>query len=430
MGRGGRFDAIAVVEAAYRVDRTIEGWVQAIASASAPSLDRGFGTQAVLYGLDVPDRLTVVALGVEGVGADVEAFLRSAVPIQSSEWLRLLAQNQGRLRTFSELMAGDAALAPTDLYHADRRYVPFRGRRAPFVDHVAFMTPRSGSQVLAIGGMSPQQITSSRAERHLWRRVGVHLAAALRLRRASETSAPVDAVLSPDGRCLHAERGARPRSVREAIREHLRRIEQARGARRHEPNEALDLWKGLAAGRWSLVDHWEADGRRLVLARYNPPPSFDPRRLSAREAQVAELVARGDSNKHVAYLLGVSESTVASHLARALRKFGLRRREELAVLGRFVTFSQLSWAGETLVVQACELAASGWALRGLSEGERAVALLAAAGKSDRQIASLRGTSPRTVANQLRSGFEKLGVRSRGELAALVARDGAPKVAAG
>jgi DNA-binding NarL/FixJ family response regulator len=53
----------------------------------------------------------------------------------------------------------------------------------------------------------------------------------------------------------------------------------------------------------------------------------------------------------------------------------------------------------------------------LSSAERAVAAAALRGCSDAEIARERGSSPRTVANQLACTFRKLEVRSRAELAA-------------
>lgn len=49
-----------------------------------------------------------------------------------------------------------------------------------------------------------------------------------------------------------------------------------------------------------------------------------------------------------------------------------------------------------------------------------MAELALANLSNAEIAERRGTSPRTVANQVASLFRKLGVASRSELRALVA----------
>lgn len=52
---------------------------------------------------------------------------------------------------------------------------------------------------------------------------------------------------------------------------------------------------------------------------------------------------------------------------------------------------------------------------GLSAAERSVAMAVVRGLSNTEIARERGTSIRTVANQMHSIFTKLGVASRAEL---------------
>jgi DNA-binding CsgD family transcriptional regulator len=99
--------------------------------------------------------------------------------------------------------------------------------------------------------------------------------------------------------------------------------------KRRAGDDALELWKALAAGRWSLVDHFERDGRRYVLARPNAPGWRRPRRLTSQERQAALGAAAGASNKVLAYDLGVPISTAATILSRALRKLGIRTRAEL-----------------------------------------------------------------------------------------------------
>ena len=55
----------------------------------------------------------------------------------------------------------------------------------------------------------------------------------------------------------------------------------------------------------------------------------------------------------------------------------------------------------------------------LSVAEREVVWLAAVGHSDNEISRARGTSIRTVRNQLQSAYRKLDVNSRTELSALI-----------
>ena len=53
----------------------------------------------------------------------------------------------------------------------------------------------------------------------------------------------------------------------------------------------------------------------------------------------------------------------------------------------------------------------------LTKAEQAVAVLVLEGRTDAEIAEVRGVSKRTVANQIASVFRKLNVSSRVELAA-------------
>ena len=86
------------------------------------------------------------------------------------------------------------------------------------------------------------------------------------------------------------------------------------------------------AGQWSLIDSFDADGRRHLVVRETPASASDPRGLTLREWQAARAAATGLSNKHIALTLGLGESTVATHLKRALVKLGLKSRMEFATV--------------------------------------------------------------------------------------------------
>ncbi len=59
-------------------------------------------------------------------------------------------------------------------------------------------------------------------------------------------------------------------------------------------------------------------------------PTFGWDSLSEAERRVADLVARGCSNKEIGEQLYMSHRTVGSHLYRIFPKLGLRSRVELA----------------------------------------------------------------------------------------------------
>ena len=96
------------------------------------------------------------------------------------------------------------------------------------------------------------------------------------------------------------------------------------------PPEALAAWQALVAGRYTLLEQQESDGRHLLLARVNQATAPAQGTLSAREAQVVVMVAQGQSNKQIAYRLGVSQSTASGCLKRAMVKLGVTSRAEVA----------------------------------------------------------------------------------------------------
>jgi DNA-binding NarL/FixJ family response regulator len=55
-------------------------------------------------------------------------------------------------------------------------------------------------------------------------------------------------------------------------------------------------------------------------------------RLSPREIEIARLIAQGKSNREIAELLYISESTVKNHISNILRKLELKDRVDIATL--------------------------------------------------------------------------------------------------
>ena len=58
--------------------------------------------------------------------------------------------------------------------------------------------------------------------------------------------------------------------------------------------------------------------------------------LTPRERQVFELVVRGDTNKHVARVLGCTESTIKAHRHRVMEKMKVQSLAELVSLAERV----------------------------------------------------------------------------------------------
>ena len=88
-------------------------------------------------------------------------------------------------------------------------------------------------------------------------------------------------------------------------------------------------WRDLQRGAWSLVQHFDRDGRRYLVAVRTERGARKAPPLSARERDVCARVAKGHSNKVIAYDLGISLSTVAGYIATSSKKLGVGSRVAL-----------------------------------------------------------------------------------------------------
>ena len=102
----------------------------------------------------------------------------------------------------------------------------------------------------------------------------------------------------------------------------IRRRDREKRSAREALDEACRTFDDLGARLWAHLARDELDrisGRR--------PLSGD---LTATEAQLAALAAKGLANKEIAAALHMSVHTVEGHLTRIYRKLGVRSRTELA----------------------------------------------------------------------------------------------------
>lgn len=319
MARG---DTIAIVERIYEPSSMDdEAWMRSICEA----VRRASG--AVVFGNLVdahdPRRVRYWAEVVAGLPQQQNPIPKLARALAEPA-NRALFMQPPRTETLSERM-GRAGLDAAPLL---KSLWPLGIR-----DVFGVTAPGADGRGPGFGIGLPELRKSTAPERQRWQRVAAHLSAGYRLRREIARKAAPEAVLRPDGRVEHAEPAARSGLARELLRAAARGIDRARAQLRHEdPDGALDLWKGLVAGRWSLVDSFENDGRRYLIARRNEPDAPCPQALTRREAQVAAYAALGHGNKLIAYELGLSVSTVATHLASARRKLRARSRLDFAPL--------------------------------------------------------------------------------------------------
>lgn len=184
------------------------------------------------------------------------------------------------------------------------------------------------------------------------------------------------------------------------------------------------VWLALWSGRYRVASVRDARGVRTLCLAPNPRGSLSP-----RQGEVARAAACGFASKKIALTLDLAESSVATYLAGACAKLGLDARGLRSLLPSGLLPDPLDldatleaplpcpcprgarWDGAAFAfpVPRADLpgsvtVAEREVLRGLLEGYR-----------NEDIADARGTSARTVANQVTSLYRKLGVNARREL---------------
>ena len=341
---------IELTEAVYRLDLEDAAWVPNLLDVAMPLLDQGLGVGAATYTRDPdsPEMLVHQKFTCGGV-PDLQARVDRAV----AEWPReayVEIMRPGLVSTLS-----DVADDHPEMLQAYERHVD--GARDVF--GITAVDPNGLG--LLIVAMLPERTTLKGRDRKIWKMLGAHLAAGHRLRRGmtEDGSTPpeagvgepmelpfhAEAVLDPTRQLITDAVGpAREYEAATSLREAAVRIDRARGpGLRNDPTAALELWKSLTEGRWSLVDWFDSDDRRYVLALPNAPSVTDPRGLTDRENLVATYAMHGDSLTLIGYRLGLSKASISTTLKRVMKKLGVRTQAQL--IERFGAFEQMSDAG-------------------------------------------------------------------------------------
>jgi DNA-binding CsgD family transcriptional regulator len=185
---------------------------------------------------------------------------------------------------------------------------------------------------------SPSRIMFSAQERRSYERIASHLSTAWRLHKARKLGGSLDgadAIFDPDGRVLSAENDAKGPASRQRLRDFALRVERVRSRKnRGDSDAALEAWTALVDGRWSLVEHFDTDGRRFCVFVRNETQLGSLKALDSTERQTVALAAMALPNKLIAYELGVSEARVVASLRGGMRKLGVGKRSDLIqVLG-------------------------------------------------------------------------------------------------
>ena len=195
------------------------------------------------------------------------------------------------------------------------------------------------------------------------------------------------------------------------------------------------LWTELVSGLCK-IEHTEFTQQTctVVVTRAHRLSGSEGARLSIRDTEILERALLEGVRKSVAVDFGLCPSSIAEILRRCFVFMGLScwpsRIPLLLVMAAHAKHAPDAQRGAKMLLaqnqqflrQSISVARpdnelSEW----LSPAEYAVTRLLIEGKSYQEMAKLRETSKRTVANQLASAFHRLGISGRAELLCLLAK---------
>lgn len=326
--------AIDLIEAAYDLHQSDAAWLAQLVKTAEPILDRGLGLFGFAFvrpgsGGGGGDAL-LRYMHTRRLPADFPERLEAARAVITPELLDA-ATPPGCAGTWTQLLDGYPEVA---LEFLDK---------IGYADLLGILAVDPNGVGVHMSAPLPEPTRLSTRSQERWQMLGAHIASAYRLRRAlletgsatksGSTGLPHDAeaVFDVNGfRVIDSVGPAREPSAASVLREASRAVDRARGKLRQDnPPEALETWKALVSGRWSMVDWFDTDGRRFVLAIPNPPEVRDPRGLTEQERQVVTYVLLGETNKLIAYRLGLSTPRVSGLLKSASHKLGVKSRTQL-----------------------------------------------------------------------------------------------------
>jgi len=205
----------------------------------------------------------------------------------------------------------------------------------------------------------------------------------------------------------------------------------------NERVELAAIWDELIGGTCKVAS-WSHDESTwsMVLSR---GPDFSNNRhpgLRHRDVEILEQALLCGVRKHVAVEAGLSCSSIAVILQSCFQYMGLdclpsripgllvaaahaRHHQSLTHPLNLKGRKEQQFSTQSITVPRPDTALEAW----LAPAEHAVLSLLIEGQCYAEIAQTRQTSIRTVANQVASGFRRLGVSGRAELLCLVARWG-------
>lgn len=319
--------AIHTVRAAYDIHSSHSAWAENIIGSATPCFDHDFNPVLLSMRIASSDpELPFLTEESTSKKPSSGAILRMSRLLTLRDRVTLVPDRPTATSTATDLRP---ALREIMSEHGIQEFASIRARDRDLGLCLVFPSGTSLEE-------QPSQVSS------LWGEVAAHMMCGFRLRQArrgTTSDGAYDALLSEDGRLLDVSPQAVPIVGEQRFRRSL--VEAHELQTRHggslEPDEALTAWGKLVRGDWILLESFDQGGRRYFVAHANPIRKRNLLSLSSIEHRVIREVARGASNKEIAFELRLHPSTVSRCIRGALDKLGLVSRIQVVHLARLLS---------------------------------------------------------------------------------------------
>lgn len=319
----------------YDLELSEQEWVTQLTRGIGKFIDGGNGTLGCIFRMGRQVEMPVL----KAIEADDEVpafiqYLRATE--QASGGKALDADRFGSLFAASGMGTLSANRSAEMAYQVFRQEFEVDG----VLDAAGLIIPHAESRSFIFFTSRQKELGAvSERARPRWIELQNHIAAVYDLRHHLRRDAfqETDAVwFNTRGKCV--ESGP---VVSDSIRDRLREAVQLRENARlgNTASKRVDLqtyWSNVLSGNWAIVDRFDSDGRRHIIALPVSKAGDNVRGLSDRERQIMDLLGDGLANKVIAYELGISTPAVASHLSHIYGKIGIRDRGAMVQLIRLV----------------------------------------------------------------------------------------------
>lgn len=330
----------ALMDSIYRLDLNQEQWTTNLASEIQRQL--GLGPGLLKYDFALHERR--IRVGNVAAFGDIDEYRKLTAPFHrdvSPEIYWPVFRRGTHCSTSRTMLAAD------DVSEQNQEILDFTLQHLGYSDIWALcaVEPDFSGSVFAVPVLPGEKYLYP-IENEYWTKIAVHIAAAIRLRRHfphmdfsnPEASSKRDMVMHLVDSNTEPGADSGQADLGEEMHEALVRTVQAvsKHRERENPGGLMDIWPGLVHGRWSLIPVEGNRGERYMAAIENPPRIAVNHRLTTRENQVVQYAAQGQSNKQIAYTLGLSVSSVGTYLSQALKKLGISRTDLIVFIKKLL----------------------------------------------------------------------------------------------